>query len=272
VRRKVAVPKETKAGPNHRKVRALFVILPVALAIAIVTTLGAALPFLPPDRAASYVAVFAPVGAAGCVCGQPRTIVTAERPEEGLVAFGVNTYPLPHEFCDRIESLPAIKAAVPFLQYRFHDPADGHLFTIGGVDPRDTLIRNTKRGAATGAADLFSSKQNRNRVLVDRAYAQARHMKAGDRLGIGGKPFIVSGIVDPGTQPTIADIYLPYAQAERMIGDRLPFVPLAGQANVILAEIKNGTTREEAVQEIEALFPDLIVIRLESASGLTGNF
>jgi hypothetical protein len=249
---------------RRRKRRTLIAVLPPLLVVTSLTVLAVVLPVQRPggpgsaDRAAAQFAVFAPSGAAVCACGQFRADDTGRRPDEGLVAFGVYAYLMPPAFASKIKSLSAVRDAVPLLEYRFRDPNDQYLYTVRGIEI-------TPGADAAVIKGRFLDKGDRGGVLLERGYARARRLEVGDVVRIAGEPFTVLGIIESGVHPAQADISMPYAEAERIIGRQLPYVPLANQANIILVETKDAAAREEAVREVKSIYPDLIISLLSPA-------
>jgi len=89
-------------------------------------------------------------------------------PAEGLVAFGTRTNLMPHSIVERIRSLSTVAEAAPYLQYRFRNPGDGHLFTIGGFDPANTTVVGTTCCASTDVIKgRFLVRGDRGKILVE---------------------------------------------------------------------------------------------------------
>jgi putative ABC transport system permease protein len=210
------------------------------------------------DHTGTHFVAFSPADMAAC--GPCLAVANSQIQSEGLVAFGTRTNLMPHAFVDKIKTLSTVADAAPYLQYRFRDPNDGHLYTVGGFDPNNAMVVGTTCCAATDVIDgRFLRKGDEGKVLVEQAYAQLRHLKVGDAMPLAGQSFTAQGIINPGIRPAKADIYVPYPEAERLIAAQLPNVPLAGYANLILVEVKDSSVQDQAIREVKSLYPDLVI-------------
>jgi len=210
------------------------------------------------DHTGTHFVTFSPADMASC--GPCLAIANSQIQSEGLVALGTRANLIPHAFVERIKGLPTVADAAPCLQYRFRDPNDGHLYTVGGFDPDNATVVGTTCCAATDVIDgRFLGGSDQGRVLVEQAYAQLRRLKVGDTVQIAGQLFSVLGIINTGIRPARADIYLPYQEAEHLVATRLPNVALAGYANLILVEVKDSSVQDQAIREVKSLYPDLVI-------------
>ncbi len=210
------------------------------------------------DHTGTHFVAFAPADRG--LCGPCQALANSQDQAEGFVAFGVRVNLMPHTFADKIRALPSVADVSPYLQYRFRDPNDGRLYTIGGFDPNNSLVVGTTSCAATDVVSgRFLAPQDQGKVLLEQAYAQLMHLVAGDTIRVGDSTFSVAGIVNPGIRPARADVYMPYQDAERLLISRIPGLPLAGQANLMLVEVKDSSKQEEAIRDVKSLYPDLVV-------------
>jgi putative ABC transport system permease protein len=176
------------------------------------------------------------------------------------VAFGTRTNLMPHSVVDRIRSLSTVAEAAPYLQYRFRNPGDGHLFTIGGFDPANTMVVGTTCCASTDVIKgRFLVRGDRGKILVEQAYAQMRGLDVGNDVRIAGRTFIVLGIINPGIRPAKSDIYMPYVEAAELVSSQLPNAALSDKANLILVEVKDSSVQDRAIREVKSLFPDMVI-------------
>jgi putative ABC transport system permease protein len=209
------------------------------------------------DHTGTHFVVFSPdVG----LCGPCRIYAGNQVKSEGFVAFGTLVNLIPHEFVGKICNLSSVAAASPYLQYRFRDPNDGYLFTVGGFDLKDAVVVRTTCCAATDIVKgRFLAEGDRNKILVEQAYAQLRQINLGDTIRIAEKEFSVLGIIDPGVRPAKADIYMLYEDAERLIDPQLPNLPIQGNANLILVEVAQSSEQDRAIRAVKSLYPDLVI-------------
>jgi putative ABC transport system permease protein len=167
---------------------------------------------------------------------------------------------MPHAFVEKIRAVSFVADAAPYLQYRFRDPNDGHLYTVGGFDPNNAMVVGTTCCAATDViGGRFLVSGDKGKVLLEQAYAQLRGLKVGDAVRIMDQPFTVLGVINPGIRPAKADIYMPYPEAERLVATQLPNVPLSGYANLILVEVKDSSVQDQAIREVKSQYPDLVI-------------
>lgn len=209
------------------------------------------------DHTGTHFVVFSPdVG----LCGPCSAALGKKVNSEGFVAFGTLTNIMPHEFAEKIDNLSTIAAAAPHLQYRFRDPNDGYLFTIGGFDLENTMVVRTTCCAATDIVNgRFLAEDDKNKVLLEQAYAQLRQLDVDDTITIAQEEFSVIGIINPGIRPAKADIYMKYEDAERLISSQLPNVPIQNMANLILVEVAKSTEQNQAIKAVNSLYPDLMI-------------
>ncbi len=249
---------------RQRKARTLTTVLGYALAVSSMMVLVGVLQASGRssagilDHTGTHFVAFAPADMAAC--GPCMAVANSQIKSEGLVAFGTRTHLMPHAFVEKIRAVPTVADAARYLQYRFRDPNDDHLFTVGGFDPNNTMVVGTTCCAATDIVEgRFLWEGDTGKVLVEQAYAKLRGLKVNQTLRIAGEAFIVQGIINPGIRPARADIYLPYAQAERLVATQLPNVPLAGYCNLILVEVKDSSVQDQAIREVKSLYPDLVI-------------
>jgi putative ABC transport system permease protein len=210
------------------------------------------------DHTGTHFVVFSPADMA--VCGPCLAVANSQIRSEGLVALGTRANLIPQAFVEKIKGLPTVTDAAPCLQYRFQDPNDGHLYTIGGFDPNNAMAVGTTCCAATDIiAGRFLRGSDQGKVLVEQAYAQLRRLKVGDLVPVAGQQFRALGIVNTGIRPARADLYLPYQEAQRLVAAELPNVALAGYTNLVLVEVKDSSVQDQAIREVKSLYPDLVI-------------
>lgn len=166
---------------------------------------------------------------------------------------------LPISFAEQIRQIPEVLAATPFLLFRFKQGQDGHVFSVGGLNPADTAAlkgtATTRRDIVSGA---FFGPDDRRVVLVDESYAQMWNLKPGSVVNIADSLYPVIGIVRPGVRPVRADIYMNWPDAQEAINKRLT-APLENEANIFLVESAGLQNHATAVRKVEKLMQDGII-------------
>ena len=177
---------------------------------------------------------------------------------EGFIAAGAKTKLMNRAFMADIRKLPAVKDASAFLLFRFQDPLDGHLFTVGGYEPQSSAVRTTCCAASDIIEGRFLTAQDTGSVVLEQAYAITYKIHAGNTITIANKPFQVVGVVNPGVRPAKADVYMHFNEAERLISTRT-IVPLNNEMNILLVEVKSSKLQKEAIAQVRTVIPDLVV-------------
>ena len=113
------------------------------------------------DHTGTHFVAFAPADMAAC--GPCLAVANGQIQSEGLVAFGTRTHLMPHAFVEKIKGISTVADAAPYLQYRFRDPNDGHLYTVGGFDPNNAMVVGTTCCAATDVIDGRFLREGRQR-------------------------------------------------------------------------------------------------------------
>ena len=178
---------------------------------------------------------------------------------EGFVANGVPAGLFSRDYVDRVSRLPTVKDASPYLLYRFKDPQDGHLFSVGGFDPANREAVGTTCCAAADIIDgRFITPDDKNAAMLEEAYAKARELKAGDSVTIAGTAVPVVGIVNPGIRPAKADVYLRIDDARQLINRRVK--PAVGnEANVVLVEVADSALQLQAIASVKRTLPGSVI-------------
>ncbi len=166
---------------------------------------------------------------------------------------------LPIEFASHIASLPEVLAATPFLLFRMKQGQDGHVFSIGGINPADEAAL---KGTATTRKDIISGAffgpKDRGVVLVEETYALMWDLKVGSIVNIADTLYPVIGIVRPGVRPVRADIFMNWPDAEAAINKRVSS-PVSGKANLFLVESAGIENHAAALEKVEKLLPESVI-------------
>lgn len=104
-------------------------------------------------------------------------------------------------------------------------------------------------------------------ALVEKHFAKFRHIRLGDSLEIGGKPFAVVGMLEirEGAQVAAANIYLRLADAQALL-------PEAGDAiNVVYLRLRDPARQGAVQQHILSAFPGMSATSSDSFLELMGG-
>jgi putative ABC transport system permease protein len=179
--------------------------------------------------------------------------------DEGFYTNGTEARLLGVEVVDQANRLPSVKAAAPYLLFRFKDPRDGHLFLVGGFDPRhSTAIAATCCAPADLTSGRFLTPDDRGGVILEEAYARSRRLATGDSIAIAGANFTIVGVVNPGIRPGKADVYMCFDDVEQAVNRRLA-AALHRQCSAVMVEVASSVVQEDAIAGVKRLLPDGLV-------------
>jgi putative ABC transport system permease protein len=144
--------------------------------------------------------------------------------------------------------------------FRLKDPADGHSFTVAGVDPgSNEAVGSTCCASADILRGRFLSPKGEQAVLVEEAYAKAHQLEVNHKVSIAGREFNVVGVVNSGIRPAKADMYMPFVEAERVVNSRIKGQQLQGRFNALLVEVLSSDVQDKAMKDVKALDSNLVV-------------
>jgi hypothetical protein len=158
-----------------------------------------------------------------------------------------------------VRAFPEVEFILPCLQFRFRDTKDYLLYNVGAIDTQAT-------GAFSffglSGSDMLSGttlhEGDRGVVLVSEPLALDRRWKLGALANVAGVVFPMIGIFKTGIRPLSADIYMPWADAERVINRRLS-APLASEASALLVRVKQPSFWPAVKQRLESVFPGCVI-------------
>lgn len=153
---------------------------------------------------------------------------------------------------DKINRLKTVANASGYLLFRFRDPLNGRLFSVGGFDPLSPAVSTTCCSRSDLTMGTFIDGASSGKVMLEQGYAINMGLKVGDSVNIASESFLVTGIINPGVRPGRADIYMLFADAERVINRRLQN-PLFQEANVILIEAASSKVHAQAIKDVKVL-------------------
>ena len=198
---------------------------------------------------------------AGPGAAPPLAYVDPEN--EGLIAVGnneISTSLLPQDLPAAVQELATVRDASGAILFRFRDPADGHAFSVAGVDAKNKGAVGTTCCASTDVLrGSFLNPKVRGSAMVEEAYAKAHRIDVGQKVTVAGTQFNVVGIVNSGIRPVKADMYVPYAEAEELVNSRMKGQQLQHGFNALLVEVLNSQVQDKAMKDVKALAPSLVV-------------
>jgi putative ABC transport system permease protein len=170
---------------------------------------------------------------------------------EGFIANGSPAKLIPTQLVEEIRALPSVADASPYLLFKFQDPEDDSIFTVGGFDLNSPVsTSSTVCSAAHLIQGRFLQPGDTGLVILEESYAVAKLLLVGFPVIVAGETFTVAGIVDPGIRPGKADIYMSFEDANRVINKRLA-TPIQYQANTVLVESASSTLHEQAMVDVQ---------------------
>jgi ABC-type lipoprotein release transport system permease subunit len=184
-------------------------------------------------------------------------------PGEGLISVGNNAVRarlLSLELLSAVRKIPTVKDASGAVLFRFRDPADGHAFSMAGIDPSGgKAVTTTCCSAKDVLRGRFLDPKGQREAMLEEAYAQAHHLEVGQKVSVAGISFPVVGIVNAGMRAVKADVYVPVAEAEQAVNARVKGQALQDRFNVLLVEVVTSHARQTFPEKLTALDPSLVV-------------
>lgn len=171
---------------------------------------------------------------------------------EGFIVNTNTTRLLSLDLVEKVNHLKTVKDASGYLMFRFRNPDFGRLFTVGGFQLGSIAVETNCCSPADLVDGAFLSPAMVNKVLVEQGYAINMGLLTGSKVSIAQEQFEVVGIVNSGVKPGKADIYMLFAEAERVINRRIKN-PLFHEANLILIEAADPAQHNQAISEVKAL-------------------
>ena len=207
----------------RRKGRTVANVLGYLLAVAIMVVLVTVLLFSQEAHSAvltstgtHFIGFIPECKAEGC----SATLIDPDN--EGFLANGAPAKLFSIDTVHQISELSTVADASPYLLFKFKDPADGSIFTVGGFDPaRPVSTSSTVCSAAHIVYGRFLQPGDTGLVMLEESFAVSRSLPVGSPITIAGDEFTVAGIVAPGIRPGKADIYMTFEDAQLVINKRL---------------------------------------------------
>ncbi|OGK07376.1 MAG: hypothetical protein A2W80_02210 [Candidatus Riflebacteria bacterium GWC2_50_8] len=156
------------------------------------------------------------------------------------------------DLVDKIRRLETVGDASGYLLFRFRDPRNGRLFSVGGFDPTSTAVETTCCSRSDLMAGTFVGAGMTGKVMVEQGYAANMGFKTGDHIEIASESFEIAGIINPGVRPGRAEVYMLFTDAERVINRRIRN-PLFHEANIILIEAASSKLHSQAINDVKLL-------------------
>lgn len=171
---------------------------------------------------------------------------------EGFIINTNTTRLLSLELVNKIRRLATVKDASGYLLFRFRDPKSARLFSAGGFDPGSTAVETTCCSRSDLVAGEFLTPGAGGKIMLEQGFATNMNLVPGAKFTIADEQFEVAAIVNSGARPGKADVYMLFADAERVINRRIQN-PLFQEANVILIEAIDASRHDQAIADVKSL-------------------
>jgi putative ABC transport system permease protein len=169
------------------------------------------------------------------------------RPSGSFGLSGSDALRMPVSMRPELEKIEGVASAVPLATNSVPAP-DGLTGTrlVEGID-YDSY-------AATAGLQIIQGRQfveGRDEMMTDSAWIKSRKLKIGDKFGIYEKQFEIVGTYEPSAG---ARIKIPLTTMQAQLGAE-------GKVSGFLVKIKDGYTPQAVGDNIQAKFPDNLIIR-----------
>lgn len=156
------------------------------------------------------------------------------------------------DLTEKIARLPTIKDASPCLMFRFRDPKTSLIFAVAGINPGSIAVSSTICHPDDLLTGNFLTGSLPGKVLVDTGFAINHGLKPGQKLTIAEEEFEIAGIVNTRARTVKSDVFMLFADAERVINRRIQN-PLEREANIILIESRDAASHDQALKDVKSL-------------------
>jgi len=192
-----------------------------------------------------------------------RTMESTQAPESmrGIrLPFSNQLFPL--EDLRKLASIEGVGAmASSLLLWEFDQ---GGFRTIMGVDISQPILGPVKVKEWLKEGRF---PQQEREVVLEKHYAKFHHAKLGDKMRIGGRDFTVVGILEikEGSQIASANIYLPLADAQKLLGKE------SSGVNVVYLRLQNPSLLSQVKTRIAKQLGGVSVTSSDSFLELMGG-
>jgi putative ABC transport system permease protein len=192
-----------------------------------------------------------------------RTMGSAQAPESMRgIRLPFSNQLLPSEDLRKLASIEGVGAmASSLLLWEFDR---GGFRTIMGVD-----LSQSSLGPVKVKEWLKEGRfpQQEGEAVLEKHYAKFHHAKLGDKMKIGGRDFTVVGLLEikEGSQIASANIYLPLADAQKLVGEESKGV------NVVYLRLKNPSLLSQVKTQIAQQLAGVSVTSSDSFLELMGG-
>lgn len=192
-----------------------------------------------------------------------RTMSSAQAPESMRgIRLPFSNQPLPSEDLRKLASIPGVGAmASSLLLWEFDQ---GGFRTIMGLDLSQPSLGPVK---VKEWLEEGRFPQQEGEVVLEKHYAKFHHTKLGDKMKVGDRDFTVVGLLEikEGSQIASANIYLPLADAQKLLGEEFKGV------NVVYLRLKNPSLLSQVKTEIARQLNGVSVTSSDSFLELMGG-
>lgn len=171
--------------------------------------------------------------------------------QDGFFVYNYPVVPFPLEVIQQIQTSAHVRHAAPLLTYSLTaDSQSQRPWTLTGFEPDDMeSVRMMSCSATNIIRGRLLEPGDQGVVLLEQTFSDAEGFRHNDTLVLGGLPFVIKGILSPGTRPVKADIYLPYEAAMQVLNTQLK-EPARNLINAALVDGKNSLTNRMAQRDV----------------------
>jgi len=245
---------------RHHRHRTLVNVLGIAVGIALFVSINAV-------SAAYQKAVSLPfkdMGADLVVQRPEKRAVDSGQPPPSMrgLRLPFSNQILSSEDLGKLKAVPGVETmAASLLLWEFNQ---GGFRTIMGVDLAQPSLGpvKVKEWLAKGR---FPNREGE--AVLEKHYAKFHHVQPGDPITIGGRSFNIVGLLEvrEGSQIASANIYLPLADAQTLLGNG------AGSVNLVYVQVKNPSFLNQTKTQIAQALPGVSVTSSDSFLELMGG-
>jgi putative ABC transport system permease protein len=151
------------------------------------------------------------------------------------------------------------------------NPSPPTSFTVDGTDVSQQKLGPLSNAVLTSGRTFTQSDNSENVAVIDKNYATANGLKAGDAITIASTKFTIIGTVTQPQGSNPPDVYIPLARAQAL-GKAGPTGSLSGDVNTIYVTAASAADIDTVQHEIGKLLPTATITTPSSlANEVTGS-
>jgi putative ABC transport system permease protein len=216
-----------------------------------------------------------PDGAQMCVNGKCRALKNGYTIDN---LTSTASSPLSAHLATKVAALPHVAGAAGGLLLTDNQttisqtPSPPTSFTVDGTDLGQRKLGPLSDAELAAGRDFTTADADRDYALVDKNYATANGLKAGDTIKVGGVKFTIIGIVTQSEASGPPNVYLPLARAQAIATNGPAGRTLQHDINTIYVTADSAANITAVQNEIASLLPTATITTPSSlASQVTGS-